>query len=140
MGERKLAGHLNGPRIEEGMKVENLPIKRLRQRLFNWKSHILFGQDYTFTEDVIHVPKHIEQLEGFTNWESFGELWDILWVGFDPRTFQWVPGRHNSPVRQLIEPLVIVQKDERSERMMVNAKERQIINALDVPIKKEHLT
>ena len=127
---------LNGPRIEKKMKVHNLPIRRLRQRLFNWKSYIMFDSPYTFEEDVIHVPSAVEQLEGFTNWESFGELWDLLWVGLDPRNLKWIPGRQNSPVRELVEPLQIVQLDDRSKRMMVTAEQNKIIRELEVPFKE----
>lgn len=133
---KQLAEHLNGPRLTEGMEVENLPVKRLRQRLFNWKSHILFGSPYTFDADLIHVPTYIESLLGFTNWESFAEEWDILWVGLDPRYLKWVVGRHNSPIRELIKPLNIVPLDERTHRMMLTAEQRLWVQELPIPIKE----
>lgn len=116
------------------MEIEKLSPKQLRQRLFVKQSSILYNNsEYTFNDNV---PEQIELLPDFQSWESFSDSWDILWVGLDPRTLKWIPGRHNSPVRKLITPLKIVFLDERSKRMMVPFDYKPLIDNLEVPFKE----
>lgn len=106
-----------------------LGVRQLRQRMFVKRSNVLFGSKYTFIDDI---PEQIEALEGFTNWETFSEEWDLLWYGLDPRYNTWVPGRHHSPMRQLAEPLLIVKLDDRTKRMEVPHYARQAESKLPV--------
>ena len=115
------------------LKLENLPIKALRQRLFVKRSSLLYGKsEYTFDDNA---PEQIEKLEGFTNWESFSEEWDVYWAGFDPRTFKWVAGRHHSPIREVILPLRIIKIDERNKRMQDTFEDKKDILKLKIPTK-----
>lgn len=124
-----------GKREKQHINIENLPIKSLRQRMFVKRSEKLFGSDYT-DQYVDDLPEQIEKLAGFTNWESFSETWDVYWVGLDPRIMSWVAGRHNSPIRQLVVPLRIVSKDERTNRMMETHLDRADVQKISVPNKK----
>ena len=116
------------------IKMENLTVNQLRQRLFTKQSEILYGKTkYSFVDDV---PEQIEVLEGFKTWESFSKTWDVLWVGLDPRTLQWVPGRHNSPMRKVVSPICLVWLDDRTKRMQVPSEYRQVIGKMEVPFKE----
>ena len=79
------------------------------------------------------MPKQIEALPEFTTWESFSKTWDILWVGLNPRSLKWEIGRHNSPLREIVEPVRIVPLDLRTKRMMMTAQDRKDIEAIKVP-------
>lgn len=119
--------------MENQINLENLSVKQLRQRMFVKRSSCLFDQsEYTFNDNT---PDQIEALPGFRTWETFSETWDVLWVGLDPRTLKWIPGRHHSPVRKLITPLRIVGLDERTKRMEVPFDARPSIDELEVPYK-----
>lgn len=116
------------------MEVEKLSPKQLRQRLFAKQSSVLYEQsNYTF-DDL--VPDVIEKLEKFDSWESFSKVWDILWVGLDPRTLKWEAGRHHSPLRKIVTPLRIVMLDDRTKRMMLVPEDREDIDKLEVPFKE----
>lgn len=115
---------------KQHVKMENLSVRQLRQRIFNQRSHVLFGSPYTFVDDI---PEQIEKLKGDLTWETFSEEWDILWVGLDVRAKQWIPGRHNSPFRKLIAPISIVLLDDRTKRMQVPAELKQLIGTLPLP-------
>lgn len=117
------------------INIENIPIKPLRQRMFVKRSEKLYGSDYT-EHYVDDLPEQIEALKGFTNWESFSESWDVYWVGLDPRTMSWVAGRHNSPIRKLVIPLRIVEKDERNGRIQETHVDRADVQKMEVPNKK----
>jgi hypothetical protein len=118
----------------EYMKIENLGVKALRQRLFTKRSSELYeSSEYTFED---HIPEEIEEMDGFTTWEQFSETWDVLWVGLDPRALVWIEGRHNSPLRKLVLPLRIIKVDERSKRMMLDASDKQDILKMEVPFKQ----
>lgn len=112
--------------------ISKLGVKEFRQRMFVRKSNMLFGSEYTYVDDL---PEQIEAMPGFTNWETFGELWDVYWVGLDPRTMSWVCGRHNSPMRQLVLPLRLLPIDERSGRMEETYVDRADVQKLKVPNK-----
>lgn len=113
------------------INIENLSVRQLRQRLFVKRSTTIYpDREYTYLDDV---PEQIEALEGFTNWETFHEDWDILWVGLSTHSKQWVPGRHNSPIRKLIAPVSIVLLDERTKRMQVSYQLKELINKIPLP-------
>ena len=119
---------------ETKLKIENLSVKELRQRLFTKQSSVLFeNSEYTFKDNI---PSLIEKVEGFEGWESFSKTWDILWVGLDPRTLKWEVGRHNSPIRKVVAPIRIVPIDERNKRMMLVSKDREDIELIPVPFKE----
>ena len=115
---------------EHTLKIENLSVNSFRQRCFVRRSKELFGSKYTFIDNL---PEQIEKLKGFTNWENFSETWDIYWVGLDPKTMKWVAGRHNSPIRKIVTPLRIVEKDERTGRMLETYLDKQEISNIEVP-------
>lgn len=117
---------------KEMLKIENLPVKSFRQRMFVRRSEAIHGADYT-EHYVDNLPQQIEALPGFTNWESFSEEWDIYWVGLDPTTMSWVAGRHNSPIRKLVLPLRILKKDERTNRMEETHLDRADVQKMEVP-------
>lgn len=113
------------------IKLENLSLRELRQRLFAKQSSVLYKEsEYTFKDDT---PEQIEALPGFTNWESFSKEWDVLWVGLDPRALKWIIGRHHSPLRKVVEPIRIVKLDDRTKRMMIGPEDRQDIEKIKVP-------
>jgi len=115
---------------EHKIKIENLSVNNLRQRCFVRRSKALFGSNYTFVDDL---PEQIEELKGFTNWENFSETWDVYWVGLDPKTMKWVAGRHNSPIRKIVFPIRIMEKDERTGRMLETYLDKQEISKMEVP-------
>lgn len=115
------------------ININKLSVRQLRQRCFVRRSKALFGSDYTFTDDV---PEQIEKLEGFTKWETFSEEWDVYWVGLDPRTLQWISGRHNSPARELVLPIRIVPIDDRNGRMIDTAEDKKDVRKMPVPFKE----
>lgn len=115
------------------INAENISLKEFRQRCFVRRSQALFGSKYTFVDDL---PEQVESLSGFTNWESFSITWDVYWVGLDPRTLAWVAGRHNSPVRKLVLPLRIVEKDERTNRILETHLDKADIKAMEMPYKE----
>lgn len=116
------------------MNIKNLPIRQLRQRLFVKQSSILYKpSEYTFKDNI---PDIIEQLPGFTDWESFSHKWDVLWVGLDPRNVSWEPGRHHSPLREVVTPIRIVTLDERTKRMMLVPEDREDISKIPLPGRK----
>ena len=114
------------------INLENLTVNEFRQRCFVRRSNALYGSKYTYLDDL---PEQIEALEGFTDWESFSELWDIYWVGLDPRKLKWVPGRHNSPKRKIVVPIRLVEIDERNKRMIESFKDKAIISKMPIPTK-----
>lgn len=114
--------------------MPNFSVKELRNRLFVKQSSVLYPNSYyTYLDDV---PAQIEALDGFQSWESFSHLWDILWVGLDPRTLKWEIGRHLSPMRKIVAPVRIVLLDERTKRMQVSADDRADIRKIPVPFDK----
>lgn len=100
---------------EHKINIGNLSVNEARQRCFIRRSEALFGSKYSFLDDL---PEQIEELDNFTNWETFSEEWDIYWAGLDPKVMKWVAGRHNSPLRKIVLPLRIMKKDERTGRML----------------------
>lgn len=118
--------------VKEKHEVEigNMSVNDVRKRCFVKRSQALFGSKYTFVDNL---PEQIEALEGFKNWESFSETWDVYWVGLDPRTMSWVAGRHNSPIRKIVTPLRIVLKDERNGRLQETHKDRADVQKFPVP-------
>lgn len=119
---------------QKSIKIKNLSLRQLRQRLFAKQSSVIYRESkYTFQDDA---PEQIEALDNFTDWESFSYKWDVLWVGLDPRTLKWEVGRHNSPVRKVVSPLRIVPIDERNKRMMLVPQDRLDIEKLEVPFKE----
>jgi hypothetical protein len=106
-------------------------VRELRQRLFTKRGTKIYpNREYTYLDDV---PEQIEALDGFTAWETFHETWDILWVGINTQSKQWVPGRHNSPIRLLVAPISIVLLDDRSKRMQVPYQLKAIVNKIPLP-------
>jgi len=118
---------------EDKLKIENLPVKSFRQRMFIRRSEALYNANYA-EHYVDNLPEQIEALPGFTNWESFSETWDIYWVGLDPKLMSWVAGRHNSPIRKLVLPLRILPKDERTNRMEETYLDRADVQKMKVPV------
>lgn len=113
------------------LDIKKLPIRQLRQRMFVKQSSILYdSSEYTFKDNI---PEQIEALDGFTDWESFSHKWDVLWVGLDPRAHIWVPGRHHSPMREVVTPLRIVPIDERNKKMMLVPVDRKDIESIPLP-------
>ena len=114
--------------------IPNFSVKQLRERLFVKKGTSLFpNREYTYLDDV---PEQIEAMKGFTTWETFSEEWDILWVGLDPRTLKWVNGRHNSPMRKIVNPVRIVRLDAKTKRMEVPFDAKNDIAKLEIPFKE----
>jgi hypothetical protein len=118
---------------KHNLEIGNLSVKEFRQRMFNERSKALFGSEYTFVDNL---PEQIENLPGFTNWESFSKEWDIYWVGLDPRNLKWVAGRHNSPVRKLVFPLRLVLVDERTGRMQETFIDKADVKKMEMPFKE----
>jgi hypothetical protein len=118
---------------KHNIKLENLSVNEFRQRCFVKRSEALYGIEnspYTYLDDL---PEQVEAMEGFTNWESFSNTWDVYWVGLDPRVMSWVAGRHNSPIRKLVTPLQLVEKDERTNRLIETYIDRALVQTIPVP-------
>ena len=101
------------------MNIEKLSVKEFRNRLFIKRSEVLYDST-TYKEH--YVDDLIEQVSNIKdqsyNWETFSEIWDIYWVGWDPVAKRWVPGRHHSPVRKIVLPIRVVPLDERTKRIV----------------------
>lgn len=121
---------------EHNIKLENLSVYEIRKRLFNKQSEALYGKGKSLYKFSDNTPKQVEQLKGFTTWETFSKSWDIYWVGLDPRQLKWIAGRHNSPVRKVILPLRIVPIDERNGRMLETWQDKALLKDTEVPFKK----
>jgi len=119
---------------KQHVDMGKLSVKELIKRCFVKRSSVLYPKsEYTYPDDV---PEQLEAMEGFISWETFGDDWDVLWVGLDPRTLNWVIGRHLSPARKVVTPVKIVLLDERTKRMQVGVEDRKNINTLEVPFKE----
>lgn len=121
-------------KTKKHVNLGKFSVKELRNRCFVKRSSVLYpASEYTYPDDA---PEQIENMEGFISWESFGDDWDILWVGLDPRSLKWEIGRHLSPARKVVEPVKIVRLDERTKRMQIQAEDRKMIANLQVPFKE----
>lgn len=132
-------GKLNGNIIEE---IDN--VHHLRYMFFRLKTMAETGEKVTnkteinlsatekFTgKEIKEAKAYIEKLDNFGGWESFGEKWDVLWVGLDIRYAVWTPLRHNSPSRVLVHPIQIIQKIRGNP--LVLAKQQHLINEIPIP-------
>jgi len=118
----------------KNINIEKLSVKELRNRCFVKRSSVLYPESkYSYPDDV---PTQIEAMDDFVSWESFGDDWDVLWVGLDPRSLKWEIGRHLSPARKIVSPVKLVRLDERTKRMQVDADDRRLIREIDVPFKE----
>ena len=117
---------------KHNVNLNNFTVNEFRQRCFVKRSEALYGSEYTYLDDL---PEQIENLEGFTNWESFSEMWDVYWVGLDPRALKWIAGRHNSPQRKIVVPIRLIEIDERNGRMIESFEDKAVATKMAVPTK-----
>ena len=81
--------------------------------------------------DIKSIKASIEHLDNFDGWKNFNMTWDIMWVGLDIRYAQWMIGRHNSPIRQLVNPVKLIKKFKGN--VVQQAANQALVQALEIP-------